>query len=202
MIKEPRAWKTWQLFVAILASGFVCMLIGNLTAGGSASSLSASATGSRYQLPPPKGASGASGGTTTTVAPSQAAAGGAAAATTTTTTVVPAGGATTSTIVAGTVTVILGPFQSHGNWTSPSFTIGSGTWNIGWAFQCTPPPAAGPSFQVFVVSTGGSPSGAPVVSGTGGSGQSVTSQTSAGSEQLVVEAGASCVWAVKVTGVA
>jgi hypothetical protein len=98
--------------------------------------------------------------------------------------------------------VLVGPFQSHGNWTSPQFTIGGGTWNIGWAFQCTPAPVAGPAFQVFVVADGASPTGTPAVSETGGSGQSVTAQSTSGSQQLVVQAGANCEWAVKVTGIA
>ena len=44
-----------------------------------------------------------------------------------------------------------------GNWTSPSFNIAGGTWNIGWAFQCAPAPTGGPSFQIFVVNTGAPP---------------------------------------------
>ena len=112
-----------------------------------------------------------------------------------------AGGHHAST--AGAPQVLLGPTpQSHGNWTSTPFTVGSGTWSIGWAFQCTPAPASGPSFQVFVVPTGGKAGTAPAVSGTGASGQSVTTQTSAGSQELQVEAPASCIWIVKVTGVA
>jgi len=96
--------------------------------------------------------------------------------------------------------VLLGPKQSQGNWTSTPFTIASGQWNIGWAFRCTSLPTAGASFQVFVVPAGGTPGATPAVSETGISGQSVTSRTSVGSQELIVQASSSCIWAVKVTG--
>jgi hypothetical protein len=73
-------------------------------------------------------------------------------------------------------------------------------WNIGWAFQCTPAPASGPSLQVFVTPVGGAPSGTPAIGETGASGQSVTSQPTVGQQTLVVEAPANCIWVVKVTG--
>jgi len=38
------------------------------------------------------------------------------------------------------------------------------------------------------------------VSQSGGSGQSVTAQTSTGSQELMVRAPSNCIWAVKVTG--
>lgn len=100
--------------------------------------------------------------------------------------------------------VLVGPYQSKGDWTSPSFDIAGGQWNIGWAFECSPAPAGAPSFEVFVVPAGSSVSAAavPAVNESGSSGQSVTSQSTSGSQEIVVEAGSSCVWAVKVTGVA
>ena len=96
--------------------------------------------------------------------------------------------------------MLLGPKQSQGNWTSTPFTIASGTWNIGWAFRCTPLPIAGAVFQVLVVPAGGAPGATPAVSEAGDSGQSVTSQTSVGSQELIVRASSNCIWAVKVTG--
>jgi hypothetical protein len=96
--------------------------------------------------------------------------------------------------------LLLGPTQSQGNWTSPAFTITAPSWNIGWAFQCSPAPTAGTSFQVFVTPAGASPGSAAAISETGGSGQAVTAQSSLGKQTLVVEAPANCAWAVKVTG--
>jgi hypothetical protein len=87
-----------------------------------------------------------------------------------------------------------------GNWTSTPFTTTAAGWNIGWAFRCTPAPAGGPSFQVYVTKVGAAPSGTAAVSQTGASNQSVTSQSSLGQQTLVVQAPASCVWIVKVTG--
>jgi hypothetical protein len=193
-IKERRSWATWQLvciaFVALLGG----MLVEYL-ANGSGSSSASKVNSKSYTPPPPSGSS--SSGT--------ASPGGKTGSTTTTSAAPGAGGAgqTTSTTapVTGPAQVLLGPYQSQGDWTSPSFTIGSGQWNIGWAYRCTPAPAAGPAFQIFVFPTGGSPSGTPAVSQTAGSGQSVTPQTTSGSQQLQVQVPAGCLWVVKVTGV-
>ncbi len=98
--------------------------------------------------------------------------------------------------------MLLGPTPlSKGNWTSSSFTVGSGPWNLGWAYQCTPAPAAGPAFQVFVFATGASPGITPSVIGTPASGNGVTALSTLGSQQLEVRTPSSCVWKVKVTGV-
>jgi hypothetical protein len=96
----------------------------------------------------------------------------------------------------------LAPDQSSGNGTTADFTVGGGTWNIGWAYQCTPAPASGVAFEIFVVPAGGSPGATPAVSGSAASGQSVTPQTSTGSQQLQIETSAGCRWVVKVTGIA
>ncbi len=90
--------------------------------------------------------------------------------------------------------------QLKGNWTSTSFTTTAAPWNIGWAFACAPAPAAGPSFQVFVVPAGGTPTGTPAISETGATGQSVTAQTTTGAQTLVIQTSPSCTWIVKVTG--
>ena len=120
----------------------------------------------------------------------------------TTTTV--AGGATTTTstvpVVVGPATVLVPATQLTGNWTSPTFNIAGGTWNIGWAFACDPVPAQTPTFAVFVVNAGASPGTTPAVTSTAPSGQSVTPQTTTGSQQIVVQSPAGCRWVVKVTG--
>jgi hypothetical protein len=61
-------------------------------------------------------------------------------------------------------------------------------------------PSATPTFQIFVVNSGASPGATPAVTSAAASGQSVTPQTTTGSQQLIVQTSASCRWAVKVTG--
>ena len=189
-IKGKRTWATWQLLVAI----GVAILVGfalNGTTGGSAT---ASSGAPAYKLP----TSGSS--VTTTTAP-----GGSTTTTTVaggSTTTTAAGGPTStpSTAAAGPPRVLLGPTQMSGNWTSPAFTTTAASWNIGWAFSCTPAPASGPSFRVSVTPAGSPATGAPAVSGTGASGQSITPQSTLGSQTLVVQAATGCTWVVKVTG--
>lgn len=203
-IKEPRSWKTWQLVIAVAASGLVCMLIGNVTAGGSPSQAATSASGG-YKLPPESGSGAPGSSSTTVVGESSSNTVAPAGGSPTTTTNAPAGGSptTSTTVVTGPATVLLAPHQAQGNWTSTPFTVGGGQWNIGWAFDCTPAPASGSGFEVYVVPAGASPSAGqtPAVSGAGGSGQSVTAQTTNGSQQLIVVAATGCIWVVKVTGV-
>lgn len=191
-IKERRSWQTWQLLVF----GVACLLLGMLItwAGGGKQAAPQTLSGGSYALPPAQGsattapATGASSVTTQPPATSGA-------------TSPPATQSTTTTAV-GTAQVLLGPTpQTHGNWTSSPFTVGSGTWSIGWAFQCSPAPTSGPSFQVFVVPSGAKAGSTPAVSESGASGQSVTTQTSTGSQELQVVAPAGCVWILKVTGV-
>ena len=197
-IKEKRTWRTWQLLVATLAALLVGMAVNGTTAGTTTQSTNAPA----YKLP-------ASSGSTTTTTPSSAS--GSKGSTTTTaaadgstTTTASAGGTTTtstpSPAAAGPARVLMGPTQLQGNWSSPAFTTTAAGWNIGWAFRCTPAPAAGPSFQVFVTPVGSSPTGTAAISETGPSGQSVTAQSTLGAQMLVVQAPASCTWAIKVTG--
>ena len=207
-IKERRTWKTWQLFTAVLVAVIVGMWINGDTGGGGTSSANGTGSGGGH-LPPPSAASSSAGsGTTTTTT----AAGGGSVTTTTT-----AGGSTTTTAAGGSTTtsttspagsapppgparqLLLSP-QQQGNWTSTPFTTTAAPWNIGWAFRCAPAPASGPSFQVFVTPAGSPPSGPAAISETGPSGQSVTAQSSLGSQTLVVQAPASCTWIVKVTG--
>lgn len=216
-IKEKRTWKTWQLVGAVVIAVLVGMLINYRTVGASASGGSGTSGGGDYTPPPPAGATGttvppggssagttappgstststSTGGTTTTTKGR-----GSKAATTTTTTSSTSGSSATTTTTAP-ARLLLGPTQSEGNWSSPAFTITASGWNIGWAFQCTPAPTAGTSFQVFVTPAGSAPGSAAAISETGGSGQAVTAQTSLGKQTLVVEAPANCAWAVKVTG--
>ena len=211
-LKERRSWRTWQLLAAILVATIVGMWINGDTGGGS--SANGAASGDNGKLPPPSAASSGSpapGSTATTTT----AAGGSSATTTTasggSTTTTAAGGSTTTTVAGGSTTasstaaagparVLLMSPQLTGNWTSTPFTTTVASWNIGWAFRCSPAPAAGPSFQVFVTPAGSSPSGTAAISETGPSGQSVTSQSSIGAQTLVVQAPAACTWIVKVTG--
>ncbi len=211
-LKDKRSWKTWQLVSAVVVAALAGMAInGNVGAGGSGGS--GTSGGGAYTLPPAGGiatstTASTAGGSTSTSAPTAGAStttsttGGKSKDTTTTT----AGSSTSSTTGSTTSTsipparLLLGPTQLQGNWTSPAFTITAPAWNIGWAFQCTPAPTSGTSFQVFVTAAGASPGGAAAISETGASGQAVTAQTSLGKQTLVVEAPANCAWAVKVTG--
>jgi hypothetical protein len=213
-LKEKRSWKTWQLVLGIVAAAGVGMAInGNVGASGSGGSSGLGTSGGGAYTLPPAGGSATSttvstvGGSTTTSSPTAGAsttttAGGKSKDTTTTT----ASSSSSSTTGSTTTTsipparLLLGPTQLQGNWTSPAFTITAPAWNIGWAFQCTPAPTTGTSFQVFVTAAGASPGSAAAISETGASGQAVTAQTSAGKQTLVVQAPANCAWAVKVTG--
>jgi len=203
--KEKRSWRTWQLVVAILVAALVGMWINGSTGGGATTA--AGSTGGT--LPPSNIGTGSSSASTTTTAASGASsasttttvAGGSSSASTTTTV---AGGstATSTPVVVGPNTVLIPATQLTGDWTSPNFTIAGGTWNIGWAFQCTPVPATTPTFAVYVVPAGGTVSGTstPAVTSSAAQGQSVTPQTSTGSQQVVVQAPTGCRWAIKVTG--
>ncbi|MGA2521629.1 MAG: hypothetical protein ABSG81_12535 [Acidimicrobiales bacterium] len=202
-IKERRSWQTWQLGVAVLAAAVIGMLIGNAFAGGGTSAATSDTAGHTTGTLPAEGAgsttgastpgaTGAAGTTATTAPPSSA--------TTAPATAAGSSSATTAPAPTGPLVVLLGPHQAAGTWTSTPFTVAAGTWNIGWAFRCTPAPASGPSLQIFVVPSGGSPGSTPAVTEIGASGQSVTTQTASGTEDLVVKAPATCEWAVKVTG--
>jgi hypothetical protein len=200
-IKEKRAWKTWQLVTGMLVALLLGMAVDYYLAGGEGSATSSSGAGPpAYHIPT------STGSKTTTTSSGRSSTTTAAAGGSTTTT--QAGGATTTstspstspTAAAGPARVLLGPTQLQGNWTSPTFTTTAAGWNIGWAFRCVPAPAGGPSFQVFVTPAGSSPSGTPAISETGPSGQSVTAQSSLGAQTLVVQAPATCIWVVKVTG--
>ncbi len=219
-IKEKRSWKTWQLVTGMLVAALIGMALNYNSSGASSS---ASSGGSKaYKLPPPAATGGAAPTTTTpssTLPPgstkgarSHAAASGGAThqhASVATTTTAPAvttttTGATTTTTASGAapgpLQLLIPVTQMHGNWTSPAFNITAAPWNIGWAFQCTPAPASGPSFQVFVAPVGGKPGATPPVSETGASGQQVTQVQSTGNQVVMVQAPANCLWAVKITG--
>jgi hypothetical protein len=196
-IHERRTWRTWQMVVLVLIAALVGMWF-NGNAGTASGNGSGSGSKGAYKLPPASGSSspgasphaGAPSGSTTTTA-----AGGS-------TTTTAAGGSTSSSTATqtGPPTVLVPETQQSGNWTSAVFNIAGGQWNIGWAFQCTPAPAASPTFAIYVVNAGGSPGTTPAVSSAVASGQSVTPQSSTGSQQVIVQTAASCRWAVKVTG--
>lgn len=189
-IKERRSWKTWQLVTACIVMALVGMVIGN-AGSGSSGSASSSAT-KTYKLPPPSSSGGPGSSATPTTNPSPS-----TTAPSSTAATVP-----TTAPVTGTTSVLVPRFQSQGNWTSPTFTVAGGTWNIGWAYQCTPVPSGGAAFQVFVVTPGAAPGGTPAITQTPGSGQGITPVTSPGAQQIIVQAPSGCQWVVKVTGVA
>lgn len=204
-IKQKRTWKTWQLLVGMGITLVIGMGIDAWVGSGQNGTSNSSASTPAYQIPT------SSGSATTTTSAGARGSGGSSTTTTTaaggSTTTTQAGGSTTTTSApassgasAGPAHVLVGPTQMQGNWTSPAFTTSAAGWNIGWAFRCVPAPATGASFEVFVTPVGASPGGTPAVSGTGASGQSVTSQSSLGAQTLVVEAPATCTWVVKVTG--
>jgi hypothetical protein len=204
--KEKRSWRTWQLVVAVIVAAVVGMWINGSTGGGSTTA-SGSTSGT---LPPSNIGTGSSSASTTTTAAGGSSsvstttvAGGSSSASTTTTVAGGSTSASTSTpVVVGPNTVLIPATQLTGDWTSPNFTIAGGTWNIGWAFQCTPVPATTPTFAVYVVNAGGTVTGTstPAVTSSAAQGQSVTPQTSTGSQQVVVQAPTGCRWAIKVTG--
>lgn len=206
-IKFQRSWKTWQL----LSAALVAMLIGMAITYSTNGSSSGSASASSQNAPLPAEASNtpvtSAGATPTTVSTPTTAAGAGTSPSTTapsgsTSSTTGSSSTSSSTSVAGQSVVLLPARQATGNWTSPTFTVGGGTWNIGWAYECTPAPAAGPGFRVFVIPQGGSAGATPAVSETPASGSGVTPQTTAGAQELEVEAPPTCTWAVKVTGIA
>ena len=204
-IKERRSWRTWQLLVVALLAAVFGMWINGDTGGGASSTTGTGTTSGT--LPPASSSTPDSGASTTTTTAAGASSSGSSTTTTAasgSTTTTAAGDATTtpstSAAAAGPARVLLTSPQLQGNWTSPAFTTTAAAWNIGWAFRCAPAPAAGPSFQVFVVPSGSQPSGTAAISETGPSGQSVTAQSTLGAQMLVVQAPASCTWVVKVTG--
>ncbi len=194
-----RAWPTW----AMVLLGVVCLVLG-MAINGKVGTSSASTNQATYKLPPAAGSPGAT--TTTTTGGSSTStttAGGSSTSTTTaggSTATTTAGGSTATTVAPGPPTVLIPATQLSGNWTSATFTIAAGQWNIGWAFQCTPAPATTPTFEIFVTTPGGSPGSTPAVTSSAASGQSVTPQNSLGAQQIVVQTTAACRWAVKVTG--
>ena len=205
-IKERRTWKTWQLLIAVVLAACAGMWFnGNSGSASGTSAGSGSGSGSSsYKLPPPTGSSTKPAGTTgagsTPTTVSSTSTTSAAGSTSTTTAAGASSTATTGAVAVGPATVLVPETQQTGNWTSPAFTIAGGTWNIGWAFQCAPAPAGGPSFEIFVVNAGAAPGSTPAVTSTAASGNTVTPQTSTGSQQLVVQTTAACRWAVKVIG--
>ena len=218
-LKGGRSWKTWQLVVAVIVAAVVGMWFNGST--GSATSASSGSGGGAYKLPAPSAPAGSpttvagSNSTSTTTAggsggaiSTTTAAGGSGSSTSTTTaggsgsstSTTTAGGSASSPAALAPASVLVPATQLTGDWTSPVFNIAGGTWNIGWAFACSPVPASTPTFEVFVVNTGASPGPSPAVTSSAASGQSVTPQTSTGSQQIDVRAPAGCRWAVKVTG--
>lgn len=198
-IRQRRSWRTWHLLTAIVVALVLGMIIGNdSSSGGGAGTSPNGAAKQTYTPPPPAGSTGSATSTTVTSSPTttQAALGGQSAANSSTTTT------STAPSTSGSPTVLLPAKQARGDWTSPPFTVGAAPWSLGWAYQCTPAPAPGSAFQIFVSPVGGPQSSTAAVKETAASGQSVTSQSSTGQEEVSVEAPTGCEWIVKVTGVA
>jgi hypothetical protein len=199
-IKQRVSWKTWHVVLVALVMFLIGAAVNYKAVGASTETSNKPA----YTLP------GSSGTATTTTSPSSSPAGGSSSTTTTAagagggtpTTTAASGSSTTtsSTPASGPARVLLGPTQLQGNWTSPAFTTTVASWNIGWAFKCSPAPASGASFVVYVTPAGGKPSGTPAISETGPSGQAVTAQTGVGAQTLAVQSPPGCTWVVKVTG--
>ncbi len=193
-IKQGRSFAPWQLVVAVAVALLVGMVIGNSGGGGVAPKPPTKA----YTPPPPANSSSPTSAPTTTAgspgsSPTTSPTGGAGSR------IVPS---TTAPAGTGPAQVLLPQKQATGAWTSTPFTVGAGQWNIGWAYRCSPAPASGPAFQIFVVPAGGSPGPTPAVSETSASvGSTVTTQSTIGSQQLEIQAPSSCTWAVKVTGI-
>ena len=192
-----RAWPTWAMVLAVAVA-----LVAGMWINGATGTATASSGKAGYSLPPPAGApaaaaAGSKGGAPST--PSTTSVGSSPP-----TTAAPAAtagpAATASTVAPGPPTVLIPATQQSGNWTSSTFTIAAGQWNIGWAFQCTPAPPTAPTFEIFVVTPGGTPGSTPAVSSSAASGQSVTPQSTLGNQEIVVQTTAACRWAVKVTG--
>ena len=184
-IKERRSWKTWQLVAVALVGLLVGMAINAktpTTAGSSART---------YTPPPPAGSTASS--TPASSAPAGSTATTAAAAS--------GSSPTTAASSSGAIQVLVPRTQSQGDWTSPTFTIASSTWYVGWAYQCTPVPASGPAFQIFIVPSGGQAQGSAAVTSGGATGDAVSPETTPGSQQIIVHAPSGCVWVVKVSGV-
>jgi hypothetical protein len=206
-IHQKRSWRTWQLAAAVLVALIIGMWINGDTGGGGSASAGSGTPAGESKLPPAQGPSAGSGSSTTTSPRGSSAttttlAGGAGSATTTTV----AGGAGAGSGTTGTTqplgqeSYLVPAYQSSGNWTSPAFNIAGSTWYLGWAFSCNPVPAAKPTFAVYVVPSGGTPSGTPAVTSSDPQGQSVTNLTSTGSQSIAVQAPPQCRWVVKVTG--
>jgi hypothetical protein len=88
--------------------------------------------------------------------------------------------------------------QHTGSWATPSFTTGSGTWTIGWAYACSRV-TTGPPFQIYVV-TSGAEAPKPVVEAPSLSGSGTTQVASPGEHSLQIEANPFCTSAAKVVG--
>ncbi|HUA94274.1 MAG TPA: hypothetical protein VMB82_01965 [Acidimicrobiales bacterium] len=201
-IRQRRSWRTWHLVLAVVAALVLGMIIGNdsSSSGGSGATSPNGAAKQTYTPPPPAGSSGTASTSTTVGSSSTTTSAGAGGDTTDTSSTTTTASSTTATT--GAPTILLPAKEASGNWTSPAFTVGAAPWSLGWAYQCTPAPAPGSAFQVFVDPVGGPQSTTPAVKGTAASGQSVSPQSVTGQEELSVQAPTGCKWIVKVTGTA
>ncbi|HMK63847.1 MAG TPA: hypothetical protein VK386_09530, partial [Acidimicrobiales bacterium] len=112
-------------------------------------------------------------------------------------TTLPTSGASATTLPQVAIVLVprypAGTGGTTGSWTSPSFTVASSPWNIGWAYACT---GSNPSFTVTV-----NPGNTAAVTGTSLTGQNVTPESTTGTFTITATGSAGCQWAVKVTGI-
>jgi hypothetical protein len=109
---------------------------------------------------------------------------------------------TTPSATAGPPGGVLVPrTQAGGSWSTHSFTVSSGGWQVGWAYQCGGV-RAGPAFQIYVLSAGSAAAPQPLVQQYTLANQGVTAGTVHGTITLQVEANETCVSAVKVIATA
>jgi hypothetical protein len=182
-IKEKRSWRTWHVLVAAFASLLVGMAIGH--AGSSGSSAGGSAQ-PLFKLPD-------SGGTPTTATLSAG-----DAPTTTTSVVAPASTPVAPTPVTGVAKVLVTK-TGTGPLPPTAFAVKGGTWNIGWAYDCTKSGSADGAGTFHITVAPPSGSAAIAVDETGRSNKGVTPRTEAGA--LSVEVRTACRWVLKVTGI-
>ncbi len=93
--------------------------------------------------------------------------------------------------------VLVPKAQASGSWSTASFTVSSGSWQVGWAYSCSGV-RAGEAFQIYVLSAGGKATPEPIVQQWTLADQGVTSADVHGTLTLQIEANETCVSAVKV----
>jgi hypothetical protein len=181
-IKHPRAYRPWQLGLAVALSLLVGMALG-------------------YGQKKPARRAGTLAATSATTAPSdsdstKSTASGASPTTATTLDIQPV--VTTAPAAAQAAQQLLFVSTTSGTKTTDAFKVAAGGWAVGWAYDCASTP--GGTFKVTVVGTDGAPSAEDAVIGpTEVKANAVQHYTSVGERKLQVDT--TCRWALKVTGI-